>query len=60
MRHPLATGRHASLGYAGHPPVLWLDTGEELSAAITTEVREFAAAGLADGLCVVAARVGEG
>jgi serine phosphatase RsbU (regulator of sigma subunit) len=112
-------------GYAGHPPVLWLDTGEELGgarapplglseewagttvarrlspgtgvllytdgvtearcdgeqfgqtrlaqsvqtlsgrspsevvAAVTTEVQEFAAAGLADDLCVVAARIGE-
>ena len=113
-------------GYAGHPPVLWLDTGEELSggrapplglseelacttaaqhlrpgtgvllytdgvtearhngeqfgqtrlaqiiqrldgqppsevvAAVTTEVQQFAATGLADDLCVVAARIGEG
>ena len=113
-------------GYAGHPPVLWLDTGEELSggrapplgiseelvcttaehqltpgtgvllytdgvtearhngeqfgqqrlarcvqtaggrapsevvAAVTAEVQEFAATGLADDLCVVAARIGEG
>jgi serine phosphatase RsbU (regulator of sigma subunit) len=113
-------------GYAGHPPVLWLDTGEELSggrapplglteewacqtaahhlapdtgvllytdgvtearhdgeqfgqtrlaqsvqtlggrspsevvAAVTTEVQEFAGSGLADDLCVVAARIGEG
>jgi serine phosphatase RsbU (regulator of sigma subunit) len=113
-------------GYAGHPPVLWLDTGEELSggrtfplglaegwactpaahrllpgegvllytdgviearhngeqfgetrlaqsvqalegrsprevvAAVTNEVRDFAASGLADDLCVVAARIGEG
>jgi serine phosphatase RsbU (regulator of sigma subunit) len=112
-------------GYAGHPPVLWLDTGEELSggrafplglaedwactpaahrlslgrgvllytdgvtearhsgkqfgqtrlaqsvqtlegrpptevvAAVTNEVKEFAATGLADDLCVVAARIGE-
>ena len=112
--------------YAGHPPVLWLDTGEELSggrwfplglpeewactaathdltpgtgvllytdgvtearrngeqfgqqrlarsvqtlgarapvevvAAVTAEVQEFAATGLADDLCVVAARIGEG
>jgi serine phosphatase RsbU (regulator of sigma subunit) len=110
-------------GYAGHPPVLWLDTGEELSggrapplglseelsctpgahdltpgtgvllytdgviearhngeqfgetrlaqsvralegkspsevvAAVTTEVQQFAAAGLNDDLCVVAARM---
>lgn len=113
-------------GYAGHPPVLWLDTGEELSggrapplgmseelactpaahqltpgtgvllytdgvtearhngeqfgqtrlaqivqalggqspsevvAAVTTEVQQFAATGLADDLCVVAARTAEG
>jgi sigma-B regulation protein RsbU (phosphoserine phosphatase) len=113
-------------GYAGHPPVLWLDTGEELSgarapplgvseewacptaahdlapdtgvllytdgvtearhngeqfgqtrlahsvqtlggqspsevvAAVTTKVQEFAASGLADDLCVVAARIGDG
>jgi serine phosphatase RsbU (regulator of sigma subunit) len=113
-------------GYAGHPPVLWLDTGDELSgargpplgvsgewacatatrqlspgtgvllytdgvtearhngeqfgqtrlaqsvqtlggrspsevvAAVTTEVREFAASGLADDPCIVAARIGEG
>jgi serine phosphatase RsbU (regulator of sigma subunit) len=113
-------------GYAGHPPVLWLDTGEELSggraaplgvseelasttaahhltpgtgvllytdgvtearhngeqfgqarltqivqalggqapsevvAAVTTEVNQFAAAGMADDLCVVAARIHEG
>jgi phosphoserine phosphatase RsbU/P len=113
-------------GYAGHPPVLWLDTGEELSggraaplglsedlayptaahhlppgtgvllytdgvtearhggqqfgqtrlaqsvqtlrgrspsevvAAVTKEVEEFAASGLADDLCVVAARIGQG
>jgi serine phosphatase RsbU (regulator of sigma subunit) len=113
-------------GYAGHPPVLWLDTGEELSGAratplgvsdrwactpgahrltpgtgvllytdgvtearhngeqfgetrlahsiqalegrsprevvagVTNEVKEFAASGLADDLCVVAARIGEG
>ena len=112
--------------YAGHPPVLCLDTGEELSggrsfplglpeewacttathdltpgtgvllytdgvtearhngeqfgqarlaksirtlggqgpsevvAAVTAEVQEFAAAGLADDLCIVAARIGEG
>jgi serine phosphatase RsbU (regulator of sigma subunit) len=112
-------------GYAGHPPVLWLDTGEELSggrapplglseelrctttahdltpgtgvllytdgvtearhngeqfgqtrlaqsvqalrgrppsevvATVTTEVQQFAATGLADDLCVVAARIGE-
>ena len=112
--------------YAGHPPVLWLDTGEELSGgrsfplglpeewactaatheltpgtgvllytdgviearrngeqfgqqrlarsvqtlggrapvevvgAVTAEVQEFAATGLADDLCVVAARIGEG
>ena len=111
--------------YAGHPPVLWLDSGEELSggrspplglpeawacttathdltpgmgvllytdgvtearhngeqfgeerlvrsvqtlggrapsevvAAVTTEVQQFAAAGLADDLCLVAARIGE-
>jgi serine phosphatase RsbU (regulator of sigma subunit) len=110
-------------GYAGHPPVLWLDTGEELSgaratplgladewactpaeqrlepgagvllytdgvtearhngeqfgetrlahsvqtldghsptevvAAVTSEVKEFAASALADDLCVVAARI---
>jgi len=113
-------------GYAGHPPVLWLDTGEELSggrapplglseelactpaahhltpgtgvllytdgvtearhngeqfgqtrlaqivqalgghspsevvAAVTTEVQQFAATGLVDDLCVVAARTAEG
>lgn len=113
-------------GYAGHPPVLWLDTGEELSggrapplgfseelactpaahhltpgtgvllytdgvtearhngdqfgqtrlaqivrslrgeapsevvAAITTEVEQFAATGLADDLCVLAARIHAG
>lgn len=113
-------------GYAGHPPVLWLDTGEVLSggrapplglseelactpaahhltpgtgvllytdgvtearhngeqfgqtrlaqivqalggqspsevvAAVTTEVQQFAATGLADDLCVVAARTAEG
>jgi serine phosphatase RsbU (regulator of sigma subunit) len=113
-------------GYAGHPPVLWLDSGEELSggrapplglseelactaaarhltpgigvllytdgvtearhngeqfgqarlaqivqalggqapsevvAAVTTEVQQFAAAGMADDLCVVAARIHEG
>ena len=113
-------------GYAGHPPVLWLDTGEELSggrapplglsqdlvcttaehhltpgtgvllytdgvtearrageqfghrrlvevvqslrgqsssevvAAVTEEVRQFAVTSLADDLCVVAARIGEG
>jgi len=112
--------------YAGHPPMLWLDTGEELSggrtvplgvaddwactpaahrlsagegvllytdgvtearhngdqfgetrlahsvqalegrsprdvvATVTNEVKEFAASGLADDLCVVAARIGEG
>jgi serine phosphatase RsbU (regulator of sigma subunit) len=112
-------------GYAGHPPVLWLDTGEELSggrapplglseevafttaahhltpgagvllytdgvtearhngeqfgqtrlarvvqalgkqapsevvAGVTTEVQRFAATGLADDLCVVAARIHE-
>jgi serine phosphatase RsbU (regulator of sigma subunit) len=112
-------------GYAGHPPVLWLDTGEELSggrapplglekelvcttaahqlapdtgvllytdgvtearhngeqfgqtrlaeivqalrgrapsevvAAVTTGVTQFAAASLADDLCVVAARIGD-
>lgn len=112
--------------YAGHPPVLWLDTGEELSggrsfplglpeewacptarhrlapgtgvllytdgvtearhngeqfgqtrlaksirtlgghapsevvATVTAEVQEFAATGLADDLCIVAARIGEG
>jgi serine phosphatase RsbU (regulator of sigma subunit) len=110
--------------YAGHPPILWLDTGEELSGgrapplgleeltctpsarhltpgtgvllytdgvtearhdkeqfgqtrlaqivqalrgesstevvgAVTTEVQQFAATGLADDLCVVAARIGE-
>jgi len=115
-----------SWGYAGHPPVLWLDTGEELSggrapplglsdelawptaahdlapgtgvllytdgvtearsngeqfgqtrlaqsvqalegqspsevvAGVTTEVQQFAGAGLVDDLCVVAARVSEG
>ena len=115
--------RNLRWGYAGHPPVLWLDTGEELSggrapplglseepawttaaddltpgtgvllytdgviearhngeqfgetrlaqsvralggkspsevvAAVTTEVQQFAATGLADDLCVVAARV---
>jgi serine phosphatase RsbU (regulator of sigma subunit) len=113
-------------GYAGHPPVLWLDTGEELSggrapplglsqdlvcttgehhltpgtgvllytdgvtearrageqfghrrlvevvqslrgqsssevvAAVTEEVRQFAVTSLADDLCVVAARIGQG
>jgi serine phosphatase RsbU (regulator of sigma subunit) len=113
-------------GYAGHPPVLWLDTGEELSggraaplglseewacktaahhltpgtgvllytdgvtearhngeqfgqtrlkqivqtlegqtpsevvAGVTTEAQQFAATGLADDLCVVAARIHEG
>jgi serine phosphatase RsbU (regulator of sigma subunit) len=113
-------------GYAGHPPVLWLDTGEELGgarapplglteewacptaahrlapgtgvllytdgvteachdgeqfgqtrlahsvqtlggrspsdvvAAVTKQVQEFAGSGLADDLCVVAARIGEG
>jgi serine phosphatase RsbU (regulator of sigma subunit) len=113
-------------GYAGHPPVLWLDTGEELGgarapplgikeewacpttvhqlapgtgvllytdgvtearhdreqfgqtrlaervqtlggrspsevvAAVTKQVQEFAASDLADDLCVVAARTGEG
>lgn len=113
-------------GYAGHPPVLWLDTGEELGGArapplglseelafptaarqlapgtgvllytdgvtearhdgeqfgqtrlaqsvqtlggrspsevvagVTTQVQEFAASGLTDDLCVVAARIGEG
>jgi sigma-B regulation protein RsbU (phosphoserine phosphatase) len=113
-------------GYAGHPPVLWLDTGEELSggrapplglseelvcttaehqlipgtgvllytdgvtearhdgeqfgqtrlaqivqsfkgqgpsevvAGVTSEVQRFAATCLADDLCVVAARIGEG
>jgi hypothetical protein len=31
----------------------------EVVAAVTTEVREFAAAGLDDDLCVVAARIGE-
>jgi serine phosphatase RsbU (regulator of sigma subunit) len=112
--------------YAGHPPVLWLDSGEELSggrapplgvaqgwactteahhlspgtgvllytdgvtearhngrqfgpgrlaesvralagrsppevvSAVTTEVEEFAGSGLADDLCVVAARIGNG
>jgi serine phosphatase RsbU (regulator of sigma subunit) len=112
-------------GYAGHPPMLWLDSGEELSggrspplgvsdqwactaaaqqlspgtgvllytdgvtearhngeqfgqqrlersvqilagrapsvvvAAVTAEVQEFAANGLADDLCVVAARISE-
>ena len=112
--------------YAGHPPVLWLDTGEELSgartiplglagdwactpeahrlspgegvllytdgvtearhnseqfgerrlahriqalegrsprevvAAVTNEVKDFAASGLADDVCVLAARIGEG
>ena len=111
-------------GYAGHPPVLWLDTGEELTggrapplglseglactpaahhltpgtgvllytdgvtearhngeqfgqarlaqivqaleghapsdvvAAVTSEVQQFAGAGLADDMCVVAARIG--
>ena len=120
------TDRILRWGYAGHPPVLWLDTGEELSggrslplglseewacttaahhltpgtgvllytdgvtearhngeqfgqqrlarsvqtlggrapsevvAAVTAEVQEFAATGLADDLCVVAARIGEG
>jgi hypothetical protein len=29
-------------------------------AAVTTEVREFAASGLADDPCIVAARIGEG
>ena len=118
--------RMVRYAYAGHPPVLWLDTGEELSggrwfplglpeewactaathdltpgtgvllytdgvtearrngeqfgqqrlarsvqtlggraplevvAAVTAEVQEFAATGLADDLCVVAARIGEG
>jgi serine phosphatase RsbU (regulator of sigma subunit) len=113
-------------GYAGHPPVLWLDTGEELGgaraaplglsearayptaahhlapgtgvllytdgvteahhdgeqfgqtrlaqsvqtlaglspsevvAAVTNQVQEFAASGLTDDLCVVAARIDEG
>jgi serine phosphatase RsbU (regulator of sigma subunit) len=117
--------RTVRYAYAGHPPVLWLDTGEELSggrspplglpeeweckpaahdltpdsgvllytdgvtearhkgeqfgqarlaksiqtleglppsevvAAVTTEVQEFAATGLADDLCVVAARIGD-
>ncbi len=32
----------------------------EVVAAVTTEVEEFAASGLADDLCVVAARIGEG
>ena len=120
------TDRILRWGYAGHPPVLWLDSGEELSggrslplglsdqwacttaahnltpgtgvllytdgvtearhngeqfgpqrlarsvqtlggrapsevvAAVTAEVQEFAATGLADDLCVVAARIGEG
>jgi phosphoserine phosphatase RsbU/P len=126
MCHLLAKGRRPPLGIRGHPPVLWLDTGEELSggrapplglseelaytpaahhhtpgtgvllytdgvtearhngeqfgqarlaqivqalggqapseavAAVTTEVEQFAATGLADDLCVVAARIGEG
>jgi phosphoserine phosphatase RsbU/P len=113
-------------GYAGHPPVLWLDTGEELTGgralplglseelacttaayhltpgtgvllytdgvtearhngeqfgqtrltqilqalrgqapsdvveAVTTEVEQFAATGLVDDLCVLAARIHEG
>jgi serine phosphatase RsbU (regulator of sigma subunit) len=120
------TDRMLRWGYAGHPPVLWLDTGEALSggrapplgvseeltcttashhlapgagvllytdgvtearhkgeqfgqerlaqlvqelrgqpsaelvAAVTTEVQEFAATSLADDLCVVAARIGDG
>jgi hypothetical protein len=29
-------------------------------AAVTTKVQEFAASGLADDLCVVAARIGDG
>jgi serine phosphatase RsbU (regulator of sigma subunit) len=32
----------------------------EVVAAVTTEVREFAASGLADDPCIVAARIGEG
>jgi serine phosphatase RsbU (regulator of sigma subunit) len=32
----------------------------EVVAAVTAEVQEFAATGLADDLCVVAARIGEG
>ena len=31
----------------------------EVVAAVTTEVQEFAATGLADDLCVVAARIGD-
>jgi phosphoserine phosphatase RsbU/P len=31
----------------------------EIVAAVTTEVHQFAATGLADDLCVVAARIGE-
>jgi phosphoserine phosphatase RsbU/P len=125
MCHRLAKGAPVRWGYAGHPPVLWLDSGEELSgaraqplgvsqdwacapaahhlspgtgvllytdgvtearhngeqfgqtrlahsvqtlggrppsevvAAVTTEVREFAAGELADDLCVVVARIDE-
>jgi serine phosphatase RsbU (regulator of sigma subunit) len=32
----------------------------EVVTAVTTQVQEFAASGLADDLCVVAARIGEG
>jgi serine phosphatase RsbU (regulator of sigma subunit) len=32
----------------------------EVVAAVTTQVQEFAASGLTDDLCVVAARIGEG
>jgi hypothetical protein len=32
----------------------------EIVVAVTAEVQEFAATGLADDLCVVAARIGEG
>jgi serine phosphatase RsbU (regulator of sigma subunit) len=40
-------------GLDGRPP-------SEVVAAVTAEVQEFAATGLADDLCVVAARIGEG
>ena len=47
------TGRVLRWGYAGHPPVLWLDTGEELGGARTIPLGlddEWACAPAADRL----------
>ena len=43
---------HSVQALKGRPP-------SEVVAAVTNEVREFAGSGLADDLCVVAARIGE-